>query len=308
MECKNNNNKQARNLACKPLTYLYDRSKSMKRTTWFTVLAIIAISCLSEPDCYQLNNFETGITFNVLGFGSDPDTLLYLYVTGTDSTFYKREAGPNFELPLNPRVNEITYAFLWLDGSQDTLMLRYSSQIQFVSPDCGQRYVFGNLSAVYSTFDSLRLVSPTPTAPSSTNFVVYRCADPDDTGIKFRTTKNGASVDSALTVTHIIPDFSDPVYEGETHPLFFLPLDKKKSSTSYNFVLEDGSSENLTLSYNRETRASIQDCDSVTFFTRIRIASTTFDTTSTKFNNISTTPVKSTGTRDPAIINFEIFL
>jgi hypothetical protein len=206
-------------------------------------------------------------------------------------------------------VNEIAYVFEWVDGKFDTLMLQYSSQIQFVSPDCGQRYVFRNLSTVYSTFDSIHIANPTPTAPSSTNFVVYRCANADNTGIRFRTSSGGTAADSALAVVRIIPDFAPALYEGETATQFFLPLDRNKSSTSYSFVFEDGSSENLTLSYNHVTRSSaIQDCDPVTFFTRIRIASTTFDTTSTKFSNNSKTTVKSTGTEDPAIINFEIFL
>ncbi|MDH4294676.1 MAG: DUF6452 family protein, partial [Cyclobacteriaceae bacterium] len=174
----------------------------MKKSIWFILFAVIAVSCLNDPDCYQLDNSEIIVNFNVLGFAADPDTLLDVRTSGTDSIFYQNTIGSSFKLPLNPNTKEQTYIFRWKNGSIDTLFLGYSAQVQFVSADCGERYVFGKLFLpLQSSFDSIRIFNQTPTQPASANIVVYRCANPDRAGVKFK--KGTTKADSALAVSFV---------------------------------------------------------------------------------------------------------
>ncbi len=280
----------------------------MKKIIWCVLFAIIAISCLNDPDCYQLDNSEVIVNFDVLGFGADQDTLLDIRISGTDSIFYQNTIGSSFGLPLNPNTREQAYIFRWKNGSVDTLFLGYSAQVQFVSADCGQRYVFGELFLpLKSSFDSVRVFNQTPTQPASANIVVYRCANPDHVGMKFK--KGTTKVDSALAVSAVTTDFGEQITFNDSVSSFFLPLNKRANTTTFEFALAGGTMENIRLSYSHVTSASpVKDCDSVTTFSKIKIASTSFDTTSTKIINTSTSGTVATSTKDPAIINLEIFL
>jgi hypothetical protein len=90
----------------------------MKKLTWFVFFSIIAFSCLNEPDCYQLDNDEIIVAFNVMGFGSDVDTLVDVRISGTDSIFYPATVTSSLLLPLKPIVRELEYVFRWIDGSR----------------------------------------------------------------------------------------------------------------------------------------------------------------------------------------------
>ena len=283
----------------------------MNRLTWFVFLSIITISCLNEPDCYQLDNDEIGMVFSVMEFGEDIDTLKNIRISGTDSIFYQNVITSGVLLPLNPNVDELKYVFQWENGTIDTLLLGYKSQIQYVSEDCGQRYVFNDLKPVSSTFDSVRVFDATPGYTASTNLVIYRCAKPDVGGVKFKTKSGTTESELILSVNNVEPDFTSEIRPFQSEASFYLPLNKASDTTTFKFNMTGGEVENLSLSYTRLTRRSpIQDCDSVTFFSKIKIIATSFDTTSTKLINTapSNSVLKSTNTKDPAIINFEIFL
>ena len=280
----------------------------MKNTLWFIFSAILVISCLNEPDCYQLNNNEIGVSFAVLGFGNDIDTLLDVRISGTDSIFYPNTIVSSLKLPLNPRSKESEYIFRWNNGSIDTLLLGYSAQVQFVSDECAQRYVFGSLTPHSASFDSVRILNATPTTPTSSNIVIYRCANPYRAGVKFRTVNGSSSTDSVLTVASVNADFPLPTDLSGSRAIFYLPLNKGANSTTYFFDVEGGVTESLQLSYNRIVKASpVKDCDSVTYFSKLKIAATSFDTTATKIILPKSTST-SNDAQDPVIVNFEIFL
>jgi len=282
----------------------------MKKFTWSVFIAIIAISCLNEPNCYQLDNGNIFLTFEVLGFAADKDTLLDVRTSGTDSIFYPNTIVSKVELPLNPNTKGQTYIFRWSNGTTDTLSLGYASKVRYVSEDCGQSYVFNNLHLRdTSSFDSVRIVNTTPTNPSSVNIVIYRCANADRTGVKFKTLEGKTEVDSVLQVNSVTSDYGGQVDFSSSTSSFFLPLNRKASTTTFEFALKGGGKETLSFIYSRQTRLSpVHGCDSVTFFSKIKIEATSFDTTATRLIKTSTSGSPSTSTKDPAIINFEIFL
>jgi Family of unknown function (DUF6452) len=292
------------------LTYLYSRIKTMKRLTWFVSFCIVAVSCLNEPDCYQLDNSEIEVAFSVFGFGADKDTLLDVRIPGANVIFDVDTVISSLFLPLNPNTKELEYIFRWKNKDPDTLLLGYSAQIQFVSDECAQRYVFANLTPLRSSFDSVRVFNATPANPVSTNLVIYRCARPDLVGVKFRTKKGTRDADSVIVVSDITADFVNQTPVRRSGSSFYLPLNESADTTIFELTIKDRKVK-LALAYTRVIRNPPKpDCGLVTFFTKIKIAETSFDTTATKFTNTasSTSSTKSTSTQDPAIVNFEIFL
>ena len=134
-----------------------------EKITGFLLLVLITAGCLDEPDCYLLNNNVVGISFKKLedstadtvaiaGFGTVEPPLLF----SGDTTLTQ------IYLPLNYFQDETAFFF---DTPDRMLILRlgYVSQAQFVSENCGEKFVLSSLRVVRHSFDSVRLVTDTPT-------------------------------------------------------------------------------------------------------------------------------------------------
>jgi|SRR5690606_9558929 hypothetical protein len=139
----------------------------VKKTLSFAILAILALGCLDEPDCFQLNNDLVGILFRKLETGT-ADTVEIAQLRSVDPAllFATDTAISRVHLPLNYFGNEITYVFQDSEG-EHFLHLTYLSQVQFVSDECGQRFVVTNLRVQDHSFDSVRLISNVPTKNAS---------------------------------------------------------------------------------------------------------------------------------------------
>lgn len=151
----------ARNLGFRGLLYLYGRIFSMtKGARLFLFLMLLNGACLDEPDCFGLNNNIVGFTFkNVADGSASTITFTGIRALGADSIFVA-SANKVF-LPLNYFNDTTTFVFTQAERS-DTIKMKYSSKAQFVSPDCGERYVLSGLDTVMVTFDSIRIITRTP--------------------------------------------------------------------------------------------------------------------------------------------------
>lgn len=140
----------------------------LKKGAWLLFVTIMAAACLDEPDCYLLNNNYIGISFKKIedssvdtvsftGFGTVEPPLLF-YGDTTLSRLY---------LPLNYFEDETAF-FFEAGDSVEVLHLGYLSQAQFVSEDCGEKFVISELRVLDHSFDSVRLVTDTPTREAST--------------------------------------------------------------------------------------------------------------------------------------------
>lgn len=139
----------------------------VNRYAWFVFLLLIMTGCLDEPDCYLLNNNIIGISFKkiedsradtvaITRFGTLEPPLLF----SNDTTLTR------IYLPLNYFQDETAYFFEDSEGPQ-ILRLGYVSQAQFVSEDCGEKFVLSTLRVLEHSFDSVRLVTDTPTREGS---------------------------------------------------------------------------------------------------------------------------------------------
>ena len=130
----------------------------MKKTGLFVFVVIIAVSCLNEPDCYQLNNDAAVIHFRIIGGGSDAVQLISVQSPEADVILYGDTTVSSIPLPLNPKTEETLYTIHGADGD-NTLQVGYKRQVQFVSEECGERYYFQDLNVSEHDFDSVRIVN-----------------------------------------------------------------------------------------------------------------------------------------------------
>lgn len=136
----------------------------IRKSAWFLVLVTAAAACLDEPDCYLLNNYIIGISFKKIE-NSSTDTVAITGLGTIEPTnlFYEGDSTiSRVFLPLNYFEEETTFFFLE-DDSLDILQLTYLSQAQFVSEECGEKFVLSNLRVGKHSFDSVRLVVDVPT-------------------------------------------------------------------------------------------------------------------------------------------------
>lgn len=268
----------------------------MKRLSWFVLLPIFAVSCLDQPDCYQLNNNVAVVAFKIIGGGTDVYDLIGVYVPDADSVFLQDSVGnAAVGLPLNPYAREITYTFAGAYGGVGSdevrqLNLTYKSLIQFVSEDCGERYVFSDMAVASTDFDSVRILNAVPTRPPSTNLEIYRCPRTNVLYIDF-------IGDVAVTTVTLFPDVVLQV--NTTISNIWLPLNPEAEQTSYLFTYSDGSTNTLTVTYNTIASVLSSKCGEQIFINNIG-----FDDEQTDF---STVTVKEDSIYDlPNRVNIEI--
>ncbi len=272
--------------------------------------------CLEDPDCYQLNNNIVGIRFKKL-FDLKADTVGILDITtgGTDSIFYKGGLATGVYLPvdflgdgndftINTFSKNIFFnnnVYIVNHTSQTRLLdLTFSSKKQFVSLECGVRYILENLKIANHNFDSVRLLSSVPgNSTTTTNIEVYRCPQPNILKINFRQVVNERSVVDTVYLKGITsPDYtwniSFAIPDSVTQ--IRIPLNDGADITTYNFEFAD-KSNTLQLGYKRTERLLFDVCGNQQFISDL-------DTIMHNFDSIRIT--KDT-IQDPPVTNLEIF-
>lgn len=242
-------------MGLRPLNYLYSRVLTMKRASWFTFLVLLSISCLDSPDCFELNYNLIGISFKVMGTGK-PDTLRFdnIRLSGTDSIFIPSETATALGLPLDFTHDQTTFFFSGYRG-KDTLEINYKVNTQFVSDDCGSRFVLTDLNFLKATFDSVRIISRTAGNQVNANLEVYRCPRTDTMAIAFRqltVSSTGARSSQAIpfALESVTPDFTgQPLYVNQNASIIYLPVNMVDSKMLLNFVLKGGTPKELNLDY-----------------------------------------------------------
>ena len=265
----------------------------MKKTIWFVFLLVTGISCLDEPACYSLNNNIIGIAFKKLS-DNKADTLFFYTITaeGTDKAFGNDVLLTGIDkLPLNFYQNETVFHFEGLDKVYD-LQLGYSAKSQFVSQECGERFVLTKLKALVYSFDSIRVINPTPKRGDGggTHLEIYRCPNTSRVKIKFST---------AVTISSI----TTLGYEGAV--LFSsapattvnVPLNTADQTSTIEFVI-GGVTKTLTIGYQRKQQTLFSTCGPQEVLSDFEVISTTFS---------SATVIRKT-IQDPPQTNLEITL
>lgn len=254
----------------------------MKKVSWFIFLSLLAISCLDEPDCFQLNNNQIGIAFRVMG-STKADTLaiVTLNLSGTDSIFYSMVRTTGLEIPLNFTTRATTVT-MQQPTISNFISFDYSTKTQFVSEDCGSRFILENLRITDHNFDSLRLVNSVPGKTASTNVEVYRCPRTNILAVTFRDlylTSSGTETSRAgsIELDGITTDYSGTVlYDGARLATYYLPVNLEADATTFQFIEPNGASHALTVNYTRTDLERYEPCGVQTFVTNLTIGETDF--------------------------------
>lgn len=270
----------------------------IRKVVLYTLFALLALSCLDEPDCYNLNNNVIGIAFRKMA-DNKADTVILIGITinGTDSVFYDSVLTTGVELPLDVLGTEsnVTFQFAGMYGPYvRNVLTTYTSRIQFVSEDCGERFILSDLHLEDHNFDSIRLVNDQPGKEATTNYIVYRCPVTDLMKISFRQLgMNSDTLGTAMdvSVNGIASDFSAAVlYAGATASTFLLPLNSEATSATYHFDLAEGAAD-LVVDYRTVTMTRYALCGNQTFFTDLVASSDNFDKILMVRDSISDPPV-----------------
>lgn len=270
----------------------------IRKVAWFLFFAVLAVSCLDEPDCYNLNNNIVGISFRKLA-DNKADTLAIVGVTieGTDSIFHSFRLVTGLELPLNFYTSESDIVIEMLDRETTvakTLSLGYNSRIQFVSEDCGEKFVISDLDVIASDFDSVRVVNSSPGNTPTTNVIVYRCPVTDLMRIGFRQLfmdEDSLGDPLDVFVNGIAADFlTNPLYSQDTASSFLLPLNPESAGAQYEFDFTSGSGT-LEVGYRAVDSTRYALCGPQTFFADLAIVASDFDITTVVKDSIQDPPV-----------------
>jgi hypothetical protein len=275
----------------------------MKKLSWFTFFLILTVSCLDEPDCFQLHNNIIGVTFRIIGTGQ-VDTLLLKDATE------KWVLVTSFTDSLNYFANQGTFDFEEKNRTR-SLSFAYDIKNQFISEECGSSFVLSNLRLLEHEFDSVRIVNSSPTKTGGANIDIYRCPETDTLTIDFNqlvATTNGVSISNPQSryLSHDFISISDiggnPLFEGRAATVK-LPVDLSKNSATYIFETEL-STDTIDVTYNLVTEERYRPCGVQTFVNNLTFRDHTFDSLSYGLDAVDE-PIRAL--LDPQVANLRVF-
>lgn len=275
----------------------------MKKVSWFAFFLILTVSCLDEPDCFQLHNNILGVTFRVIGTGQGDSVVL-------KDAKNELVTVTSFQDTLNYFVNEGTFIFE-AEKWTKRLSFAYNTRNQFISEECGSRFELSDLRVVAHEFDSVRIVNSSPTKTGGPNIDIYRCPETDTLVIEFYQllgTTNGVTISNprALNRSHEFVSIKD--VDGNT--LFSgiaasvkLPVDLQKNSARYVFETAE-SIDTIEVTYTRTTEERYKPCGVQTFVNNLTFGNHTFDSLSYGLDNLDE-PIRAL--LDPHAVNLRVF-
>lgn len=148
----------------------------MRNLLVYSFLSVFAISCLDGPDCIEKRNNLVGISFVKYSdfktaLSQEIDTIT---AKGASVAFSGKITASTIVVPLD-YLNDTTFLDLSIAGTDYPLVLTYESKAQFISDDCGEKYVLGGLNVAEHHFDSVNIINGTPGINSNvSNIIIFR--------------------------------------------------------------------------------------------------------------------------------------
>jgi hypothetical protein len=214
-----------------------------------------------------------GISFNVIG-SSAADSLSINQIKVNDQIVWEdleNDTVVTYFGILGDRLLEKTRIELLSKGETKIIDLAYKVKVQFVSEDCGPRYIFSDLTVSEHNFDSLNLVNSTPGRDGSTlNVRIYRCPQLDTIGLSFfqlALPETGAASSRPISaeLSSITVDGAAQLYVDRTVSSIKLPVNLLASKTNYTFSFADAFGfdqpvRDLTVGYRVTPRVRYNAC------------------------------------------------
>ena len=115
---------------------------------------ILLWSCGKEPDC-DLGIPRDNIAIKFYNSEDSTERIMkFLSVSerNSDQVFYTfADSASSYNLTLNPDLDQVTYVFV-SSTSVDTLTLSYTSELQWLSEECGPSFYYDQLEVIGSSY------------------------------------------------------------------------------------------------------------------------------------------------------------
>lgn len=251
----------------------------MRKSAWFIFLSILAASCLNEPDCYQLNNNVIGVSFRVMGSDKPDSVAVSLQIAGSSEPIDTTVTFVGIQLNITKDQTPLT--FLIASGDR-ILNLGYSLKTQFVSEECGSRYIFSDLRILNSTFDSARVVNSTPGKNASINIEAFRCPQTNIMTVSFRDLYINSQGDSAnragpVKLINVTDGLGGNFHMGTYRTTYKLYVNPLVNTTTFEFHIDGESApKKLSVTYTGKPEERYDMCNTQTFITALKIQSSGF--------------------------------
>lgn len=225
----------------------------MKKAHWFIIFLLFAISCLDEPDCFRLNNNMIGIAFRKM-YDGKADTVYFAGMqtpAATNFIFNPGQYVSEVYVPLDFFTKQTAFTVDAFYETTHHLLFGYDVKTQFVSQDCGARYVLTGLSVLQNDYDSIKLVSDIPTSSAAgTHLLIYRCPRTDLMKFDFRQLQDQSSVVLTPKIEGVLPDyFPQSIYVDTTLSAINLPLDPGNTQVKFDFKFRDYENAFVVVNY-----------------------------------------------------------
>lgn len=277
--------------------------QNVKKTSWIWLFALVAFSCLDQPDCYNLTNNTVGIAFKKIHDGK-LDTIFAVRgsIAGIATTSAKVSSASSVFFPLD-YTKDITSFSIKDTLRERTLDVGYFVQTQFVSEACGPRFILSNLTAKSNTGDSVRVTSSTP--GGGTNIDIYRCPRENVVRLAFQKSTAGIITSTAWKITETKSSANVFSFYPTTGTLNYIniPLNLKSTSTQVT-ILQENTTTPITLnfSYQLVKKTVYKVCGEQTFIHNLVLTSPDLG----NIQLIKSTRYKADSIYDPPKINFAI--
>lgn len=121
------------------------------------VFLLVFSSCLTDPDCLRTSGSNVRIAFQTAAGKDSVVAFDSVWVSGTDSVFYKNTDLSLMSLPVNPASSTTRYYFFH-DMAVDSLQVRYLAEHRIISPACGAFIYYNHLTIDAGTFSDATVV------------------------------------------------------------------------------------------------------------------------------------------------------
>lgn len=281
----------------------------LKKSSWILFFGVMAFSCLDKPDCFRLYNDQIGVSLKVLGTNkADVVTLTGVEIEGVGNILSANASASSFLIPLNYLTDQTGVAIA-SDKINGTILLKYLSQAQFVSDECGPRYILSGLEVNQQTgFDSVRVLTGEVGNPPVINLEIFRCPTTNLVKMDFYQlyvtgTGKKTSQPLSLSIDHVQALYSGEISNaGSVTSTITVPVNLVVGSSDFK-ITHGGQPDTVSLTYTLTQEERYNVCPAKMYVSGLEVTSPDFDSVSIAVVDKK----KVDAPQDPATTNVLIF-